>query len=705
MNLVIGKTNTESGNRIAAPRPTAPKPCAENIPDLLKAQPNWCIWKYSWRDGRWTKVPLQAHRSDIDGRPLKARSNDSTTWTNFTKAVRRYETLANSQEVDGIGFFLSGDFVGVDVDKCLTEAGLSPEAQTILNTLNSYAELSPSGNGLRVFCRGTLPSENGKPDYRNGPFEIYDNTTFRFLTVTGRRLPESPETVEERQAALAQVHSQFIARPKEERRTTLPPLTNPSFELHELLERAFTARNGEKFQMLWEGSWREKFQSQSEADLALCSMLAFYCGPDPERIDEAFRQSGLMRDKWEDRPSYRDRTIQMAIEGCDEFYRWDFSNSEVAVGEIVKPPVLEFDVEEPQPKPGPSEAIKAATKKMTEPPKRKWRGFRPAEVMQWVEPNQQIENHWLFPSNVMLFGGSGSGKSFVALDMAFCIATGRKLFGRFNVQQGPVVYLCSEGRHGMKRRLEAWCTHYGVDPKELNDFIFITQTFDLREAEPAAELMEGIVFDLGMNPSLVVVDTLSRNMGGSDRNDEDAKAYVASCDLLQQSLETTVLSIHHTGWEAGHSRGASNFKDSADTQIKITKDTESRIEVSCAKQKDMAEFEPYYLTKKVVRSSAVWLPENRFVVERDQFPEKQKQLLEFIIKECGAEPFDEREIRKRAEKAEIASDKTLNRYMEELMLKRFLVIHLGGPKYRVNFEACPEVVRQGFPAVVNNDEA
>jgi hypothetical protein len=86
----------------------------------------------------------------------------------------------------------------------------------------------------------------------------------------------------------------------------------------ELLERAFAARNGAKFRALWEGD-RSGYGSESEADQALVRLIAFWTGPDPGRIDWLFRQSALVREKW-DRESYREATIATALGGMSEFY-------------------------------------------------------------------------------------------------------------------------------------------------------------------------------------------------------------------------------------------------------------------------------------------------------------------------------------------------------------------------------------------------
>ena len=79
------------------------------------------------------------------------------------------------------------------------------------------------------------------------------------------------------------------------------------------------AANGDKFRRLWAGD-TAGYPSHSEADQALCNLLAFWTGGDPQRMEELFGRSGLARDKWWERPDYRERTIQTAIEDCAAFY-------------------------------------------------------------------------------------------------------------------------------------------------------------------------------------------------------------------------------------------------------------------------------------------------------------------------------------------------------------------------------------------------
>jgi putative DNA primase/helicase len=202
-------------------------------------------------------------------------------------------------------------FVGVDLDDCLDEFGeVADWAQEIVRELNSYTEITPSGRGLHIWAKGTLPPGGRK----RGPVEMYDQG--RFFTVTSDHWDGTPTTIEDRQTALAALHAKVFGKQEPQREhPTSPNGHEPSgrnLSDNEIIARAMHAKNGDKFARLWAGD-TAGYGSESEADLALCSLLAFYTGPDPHRVDHLFRQSGLYRDKW-DREVYRDRTIAEALQ-------------------------------------------------------------------------------------------------------------------------------------------------------------------------------------------------------------------------------------------------------------------------------------------------------------------------------------------------------------------------------------------------------
>jgi hypothetical protein len=283
----------------------------EVVPVELRKCAQWVLWRFETRcgDEKPTKVPCQASN------PGKhATTIDSSTWATFETAMSTVDIA------DGIGFvFTETDpFCGVDLDECIVpDGGLHSDAGAILFTLDSYAEVSPSGTGVKAIVRASL---NGFPRNRTGKtpwggvFEVYDRK--RFFTITGDLLRGCPSSVEARQVELDQVLEHIFGKPEPPRGTTSSPI---DLDDRDLLERAFRARNGEDVKMLFAGAWQGRYSSQSEADLALATRLAFWFGRDADRIDRVFRGSGLMRPKW-DRDDYRERTIDAAISATSNVY-------------------------------------------------------------------------------------------------------------------------------------------------------------------------------------------------------------------------------------------------------------------------------------------------------------------------------------------------------------------------------------------------
>ena len=285
-----------------------------NIPDALKALPQWVCWRFEARDGKPTKVPYQARPgsgepgSDGEGR-YKAATSRPATWRDFATACE------HASRFDGIGINFAGRLCGVDLDHCRDpQTGeLEPWAQEALADLNSYTEASPSGTGLHVLLFGDLPPGRRK----RGDVECYGAGSPKYFTVTGAHIPGTPFTVEDRTEEFAAFHARHLGEEEPQADAPSPRASAPvALEDRELLEKARSARNGAEFSRLWEGGYPE---DDSAGDLALCSHLAFWTGADRERMDALFRQSGRYREKWE-RADYRERTLGKAIAGTTDFY-------------------------------------------------------------------------------------------------------------------------------------------------------------------------------------------------------------------------------------------------------------------------------------------------------------------------------------------------------------------------------------------------
>lgn len=293
------------------------------IPAALLERDQWVCWQAEERDGKQTKVPVTPERGSF------ASATDPDTWTAL-EAARDDVTAGNA---DGVGFVFTDEdsIVGVDLDGCRDpETGdVDDTARDIIERLDSYTEISPSGTGYHVLITGDLPDGRN----RRGSVELYD--TARFFTVTGDHVDVTPGRVARRQDALEAIHREYIQ--ETEPHTTSEtdrhgPVAEDASESivdvdlddEELLRKARTASNGAKFDRLWNGS-TSGYDSHSEADMALCCLLAFWTGGDRSRMDQLFQQSGLMREKWDevhyaDGSTYGEKTIERALQTTSEFY-------------------------------------------------------------------------------------------------------------------------------------------------------------------------------------------------------------------------------------------------------------------------------------------------------------------------------------------------------------------------------------------------
>lgn len=280
-----------------------------NFPQDLIEKNKWICWREEERDGDKTKIPINPRTGKY------ASSTDDSTWTDYQTAKNAHK---NTQiKTDGLGFVFSQDdlIVGIDLDKCRDpeDGRLDDWAMKIMEKLDSYTEVSPSGTGIHVIVKGALPGDKNRKD----GVEIYE--TNRFFTMTGNRVPGTEKEVEVRVEELKEVYKEHLHKEKERNtETTTPQETDISQD--EILEKAFNASNGDKFQALWRGNTSMYGGDHSRADQALCNLLSFWTGGDQAKIDQMFRQSGLCRDKWRNRQDYRQRTIKKAIQSCNEFY-------------------------------------------------------------------------------------------------------------------------------------------------------------------------------------------------------------------------------------------------------------------------------------------------------------------------------------------------------------------------------------------------
>ncbi len=271
-----------------------------SFPETLKNKPIWVLWRLEERDGsKPTKVP---YSPNYNGR---AKSNDPDTWDTYARAEYKLNQSKGYYQGLGIGISQEQGLIFIDIDHCISNGRLSEIAEEALSVFsNQYAEISQSGSGIHILALGTIPKsfKNSK----NG-VEIYCDK--RFCSLTGNRLTDGEPCLEQAQIDL------FYDKYK----PPTPPQKRP-----ERLSKALNkddnwiiehAMKSGKFAQLYSGSWEALYGSQSEADIALCSILAFWSDCNIDQMDRIFSSSGLYRKKW-DRSDYRINTLNKAISQC-----------------------------------------------------------------------------------------------------------------------------------------------------------------------------------------------------------------------------------------------------------------------------------------------------------------------------------------------------------------------------------------------------
>lgn len=276
------------------------------------------------------KVPINARTGG------RAASNTPSTWSTYQQVVAFWEK--NSDRIKGVGFVFgpSDPFIGIDLDHCLNpETGeIEGWAGDVVEQIGSYVEISPSGDGLHLICRGQVPFSQKKRTVampiseaqraasqriaaekgtKQGKTEILIVQSGQYFTITGEPFRDIPIT--EASESLAIIYDKYFSKgtPSPSKRIEEnTPLTD-----EEIIAKASAAKNFDRFRRLFSGDWTG-YSSQSEADAALVSLIVFYT-QDADQIERIFARSGLMRDKWS-REDYRERTISYALSQSRERY-------------------------------------------------------------------------------------------------------------------------------------------------------------------------------------------------------------------------------------------------------------------------------------------------------------------------------------------------------------------------------------------------
>jgi hypothetical protein len=548
------------------------------IPIEMTERNRWVVWKLTpitdaKGKTRLTKCPYAP--KDISAGTIDVY--EPKNWSSYKDAL----ASKDANKMSGVGYVLGDGLVGIDLDGCIQDGTLSFTAQTILTQVHSYAEVSPSGRGVKIFVAASSldfhGNKNGFSNHNPGVddlegIEIYHT---KYFTVTGNGV-KGFESLQENTQAVQSLINQYHLNAKTKASEGLIARSHEPLGLEDfqLLKQMRKASNGDKFSKLFDqGEWKScGYPSQSEADMALACILSWWLKNDAAKIDQYFSHSKLMRDKW-NRDEYAASTIDNAWQN-----HW-------------------YGQDEPEKKP---EINKEPVKESTD----KRRAFPLSSMMQLPPPRWHIEGHFLEQDLVLLYAKAGSFKSFLVLDMALCVAHNKKYLDKWKVKPGTVLWITTEGKRSMGRRAGGWLKKYNKEiPENFYVIPFDFRLFDPTEAEKLAEI---ICTDIGTHPSLIVVDTLGTNFGGNQNDTEDMTAFIQNLKHIRDASKATIIVIHHTGKDEGKGPKSNNeLQNQFDSMIALKRPKDPAdspyVSVHTEKIKDEPAMPAYTLKTEVIK--------------------------------------------------------------------------------------------------------
>jgi hypothetical protein len=541
-------------------------------PDDLKTLPSWLIWRYeSAGDGtKPRKVPYYADGSRRHGK--QGAPDDVARLVTFDAAVKQ----AATRGFTGVGFATRPGMgiVALDFDNCVGAEGIHPEVLALVS--GTYAEYSPSGQGVRAFFKGDLGDRKAFGD----PFGFETFSTKGFVTFTGNTLADldlvgldnvvAPLPAHVRDYATTRfgpaadalgVERQALGMTRPQLQQCLAAL-NPDLTYDKWLQVGMAIHHetdGDGFDLWDDWSARgSKYPSTEALQFKWDSFGRTGNGTTvtARSLIKLANQAGA--------------GINLSLATIDDFE--DLTE-------------FEGDFCEDSAK---SEAILPGKSEKTEKPG-KFHVYQAAEFARGKSPGWHIKGVLPAAPLVLVFGESGSGKSFLVLDMVMSCLRSTPWRGA-KTKPGAWIYIAAEGAGGVRRRLEAYAHHHGLDLAELDLGIIgnapnILAGADITELAAAINAWQRA---RGVRIAGIVVDTMAQVTPGANENSgEDMGLALSNLDALRRGTgATTMVPIHHAGKDASKgARGWSGMRAAADAELEVRRMATGRA-VKVTKQKD-----------------------------------------------------------------------------------------------------------------------
>lgn len=530
--------------------PISPHLAQVVCPPELKGLRGWLMWRYERHagDAKARKIPYYAGGGRRAG--VLGGSEDRERLTTFDAAI----AAAARAGFTGVGFcpLPEFDITALDFDDVTGDPARFAEIESLIAEAGTYAEYSPSGNGVRAFVTGRFGNNKSHRD-SGAPYTFETFSTKGFVTFTGNVLPICDLTGSRIAAPgpglRALIESRFARAPL----TPAAPAGQPLGLSEAQLAAALDALDPDMGYDDW-----------------VATGMALHHETDGDGFD--------LWDEWSSRGSkYAGRETTRAKWESFRRHEGALTTARTLVkmareaGVAVGGPVAsaeDFEALAPAASPGnaPRFAVIPADEFIRRPPPR-W-------IVKGLIPEADL---------VVLYGESGAGKSFIALDIVLAIAQGRPWRG-LATRQGRVVYIAAEGGGGFRNRLKAYTQRHQVDPASL--------AFGIIHAVPNFLLQDDVkavraAIDAAAGADLVVIDTFAQVTAGANENAaEDMGLALRHCRQVAEAAGATVILIHHAGKDASRgARGWSGIKAAADAEIEVLRGTDGRW-LRTTKQKD-----------------------------------------------------------------------------------------------------------------------
>jgi len=523
-----------------------------NIPGELKAMARWSPWRAQWNEkrGKWDKIPGNQRST---AKP--------ETWLSFEAA--QAELQAKPSAFTGLGFVVTGlpEFTFIDIDNCIDEAGtFSARAIEIIAMVGSYTEISPSGRGLRIVARGASPTDWNNHDLG---VEVYAGHAARFLTITGDVCSDALGVHEITEATQANLRSRY-GKSSAPRLTVIPGGVPPMPEVWpEVVMPDIDTLDlpADTMAFLLEGL----DDGDGSAAVHAAGVRLYSLGLSDQMVLSTLVNSHAMDVAMRHRGDNEIRAQQyLWVEHCVKAKPKATNREEIlAMFDDLGPP----PGENPEGEPRIGAAPKAERFRIETAPeffvrrKSTWlcKGIVPAATLG------------------VIYGASGSGKTFVAFDLIATLTLGRDWRGHRTPRPVAPLWIAAEGVEDMRKRGLAYCQHVGIAP-ELFNMRFIGEAPNFLEEIDVKALLAQIKRQ-GSGFDVIIIDTLAQVMpGGNENSGEDMGKVLGYCKAISRATGAMVILIHHSGKdESKGARGWSGLRAASDFEIEVLRLDNDRV--------------------------------------------------------------------------------------------------------------------------------